>query len=97
MTIGPTLFNTLIAALASILLDVLMGVCIAIKTGTFCWCTLPKFLSTNVVPYVGGLIILALFANYVSELDYLFYAGVGLVTFKFSKEALVDKLNTLFE
>lgn len=97
MTIDSTILNSLLVALASILLDMLMGVCIAIKIGTFSLSTLPKFLASNVVPYVGGLIILAVFANYLSDLNYLFYAGVGLVTVKFSKEALIDKLKTLFE
>jgi energy-coupling factor transporter transmembrane protein EcfT len=96
MTIDSTILNSLLVVLASILLDMLMGVCIAIKTGTFSLSKLPKFLASNVVPYIGGLIILAVFANYVSEMEYLFYAGVGLVTVKFSKEALVDKLTTLF-
>lgn len=96
MTIDATILNSLLVVLASILLDMVMGVCIAIKTGTFSLSTLPKFLASNVVPYIGGLIILAVFANYVSEMEYLFYAGVGLVTIKFSKEALADKLTTLF-
>jgi len=96
MTIDSTILNSLLVVLSSIILDMLMGVCIGIKNGNFSLSTLPKFLASNVVPYIGGLIILAVFANYISEIEYLFYTGVGLVTVKFSKEALVDKLTKLF-
>jgi hypothetical protein len=97
MTFDPTILNSLLVVLASILLDTVMGVFLAIKTNTFNLSKLPQFLASNVFPYVGGLIILAVFANYITDLNYLFYAAVGLVTVKFSKEALIDKIQTLFE
>jgi hypothetical protein len=97
MTVDSAILNSLLVALASIILDMLMGVAISVKNSTFSLSKLPQFLANNVFPYVGGLIILAVFANYVSNLAYLYYAGVGLVTVKFSKEALIDKLKLLFE
>lgn len=97
MTIDANILNSLLVALGSIVLDMLLGVGMGIKSGTFSLSKLPKFLASNVVPYIGGLIILAVFANYFSEMEYLFYAGVALVTVKFSKEALLDKLTALFE
>jgi len=95
MTFDTIILNSLLISLASILLDTIMGILISIKAKTFDVSKLPQFIAGNVFPYMGGLIILAVFANYVPDLAYLFYAGVALVTVKFSKEALIDKLKTL--
>lgn len=95
MIFDSIILNSLLISLASILLDMIIGVLISVKDKTFSISKFPQFLATSVMPYMGGLIILALFANYVPDLAYLFYAGVALVTVKFSKEALLDKLKTL--
>ena len=96
MIIDTIILNCLLVVLASILLDTLLGILIAVKIKTFDVSKLPQFLASNVLPYIGGLIILAVFANLVAELQYLFYTAVTLVTVKFSKEALLDKLTVLF-
>jgi len=91
------ILSSLIVSLCSILLDFVMGVLISIKEKTFDASKLPQFIATNVFPYVGGLTIVAVLAIYVPDLNYLFYTGVALVIVKFSKEALLDKLKTLFK
>jgi len=54
MTIDSTILNSLLVVLASILLDMLMGVFISIKSNSFSFSKLPQFLASNVVPYIGG-------------------------------------------
>jgi len=88
--------HSLIVVLAVILLDFILGVLIAIKKKTFKVNVLPQFIKTNLFPYIGGLVVLALLSAYLSELEYLYYAAVALVTLKFSKEALLDKVKELF-
>jgi len=87
--------SALVVALCSIMIDFIMGVLISIKDKTFSVNKLPQFLASNIFPYAGGLTVVALLAIYVPELNYLFYAGIGFVTLKFSKEALIDKLKRL--
>ena len=96
MVISSAILTSLTAVLCTVLLDFIIGVGISIKQKTFSVSILPQFIANNLVPYVGGLIILALFANYIPEMEYVFYTGVGLVGVKFTKDALLDKLTILF-
>lgn len=96
MTINMAIITAFLVALATISLDTILGILVSFKAGTFDVGKLPQFIRTNILPYIGGLIILALLANYVNELEYYFYTGVGLVAIKFSKEAILDKLRSLF-
>ena len=95
MTNSPILAS-LAGVLAPILLDFIMGVIVSLKQHKFSLSILPQFIATNLLPYVGGLAVLAVFAIYVPALEYLFYMGIGLVGIKFTKEALIDKLTILF-
>ena len=79
-----------------IVLDFLLAVLISIKKKTFDFTVLPQFIATNICPYVGGLVILAFLSVYLAELSYLYYAAVAIITVKFSKEALLDKITELF-
>lgn len=97
MVISSTIINSLIVVLGSIILDFLVSVLISIKDKTFDVSKLPRFLASNVLPYMGGLIILAGFANFIPDFMSLFLGGVGIVTLKFSKEALLDKFKLLFK
>lgn len=90
------IITSLIVALCSILLDFILGVLISIKDKTFDLSKLPQFLKTNLFPYIGGLLVVAAVAIWVPTLNYLFYAGGALVTAKFCKEALLDKVKLLF-
>lgn len=96
-----TLFSSLVIqslflVLGAILLDTVLGILLAIKKKEFSFSILPDFLASNVFPYVGGLLVLALLSVYLTQLEYLYYAAVAIVTVKFSKEALLDKITALF-
>jgi len=93
---STAIFKSLILVVAVIMLDFVLGMLISIKKKTFEVGLLPKFLATNLFPYVGGLVVLALLSVYLAQMEYLYYAAVGLVTLKFSKEALLDKIKELF-
>ena len=101
---SSTIFKGLIVVLASILLDFLLGVLISIKQKTFNLSVLPKFIVSNVFPYVGGLVVLALLSVYLAQMDTdagsifygFYYTAAGIVTLKFSKEALSEKIAILF-
>ncbi|NLW92896.1 MAG: hypothetical protein GXY34_15005 [Syntrophomonadaceae bacterium] len=86
----------LITTLTMIVLDTLLGILIAAKKREFSISKLPQFLATNVFPYIGGLLVLAGIGYAISDMAYLFYAAAGMVTVKFSKEALLDKVRVLF-
>lgn len=91
------ILNSLVVILLIIVLDFLMGVLNSIKEGTFNLNKLPQFIASNVFPYLCGLGMIALVANYVPDLEWLYYTAAGLVGLKFSKEALVDKMIVLFK
>jgi len=87
--------STLLGAIAVIFADTFMGVCVSLKYGTFNIRELPKFLVNNVLPYIGGLIILALASTLSEELGALFYAADAAVMAKFMVE-IKDKVAALF-
>lgn len=95
LTSNATVYSLLIC-LGFIGADTLLGWIKAWKDGTFDFSKVPMFLASNVFPYMGGLIILALFSSFVAELQPVFYAGVALVSAKFGKDAIQGKLLALF-
>lgn len=96
MLFADIMFKSLLLVLSSILLDFIFGVLVSIRRRTFSLSKLPQFLVTNFLPYVVGLVVLACLSSYFSPLEYLYYFMVTLVTAKFSKEALIDKIKQLF-
>ena len=90
------IIQSLVVCVASIGLDFILGILISIKESTFTISKLPQTIGKNIFPFVGGLIILALLGNYIDEFNAVYYVGAGLVTLKFSKEALIDKIKILF-
>lgn len=96
MTFDSTILNSLLVSLGFIFLDFIFGVFLSIKKGTFNIDKLPQFISTNVLPYMGGLIILALFANYMNQFQAVFVFLTAMVDAKFGKEALIDKIKEWF-
>lgn len=49
------------------------------------------------LPFVGGLAVIATMALFVPAMEYVYYTGVALVAVKFSKEALLEKMTLLFK
>ena len=92
-----TILNSLIISLVLILTDALMGIFLSIKGKTFDIRVMPQFLKTNLLPYIGGLLIIGIGANYISELMPVFLTCVSLVSIKFGIEIIKDKVIKLFE
>jgi len=92
---APKVLVALAGVLALILLDFILGALVAMKTSTFDVRKLPQFLETSFVPYVGGLLILALFSNTDPTLSVLFFATSAAVYAKFLAD-IKTKLAQLF-
>jgi hypothetical protein len=92
--IAPAILTALATALGLVILDTLLGVLIALKTSTFSFAKLPEFMETSFVPYVGGLILIALFSSFpgMSATFFTIAASIGV---KFMADIL-SKINALF-
>lgn len=55
---------------------------------------LPRFLRTNVFPYTGGLLVLAVFSMFIEEIKAILLTSAGFVLAKFQAEIL-DKLRSM--
>lgn len=97
MTTG--IFTALGAVLVLILLDTLLGIILSIKASTFDIRKLPQFLVTNLLPYVGGLMVLALATyvagDYSTQLASIFFATATATAAKFIAE-IKDKAAQIF-
>lgn len=93
-----SVFITFLIVVVAIVIDVLLGAIKAAKADydSFDFRKLPKFLATGVLPYVGGLGILALAAEFVGDVFVgLFYPAAAAVTIKYVAE-IKDKLIAIF-
>lgn len=88
--------TALLIIVAAIFVDALFGVFKSFQDGTFDIRKLPRFLATNILPYVGGLIVLAVVARYIGRpFEYIFYAVAMAVLAKYLAE-IIDKIKSLF-
>lgn len=91
-------FITFLVVVVAIVIDTILG---AVKAATadcdsFNFRKLPKFLATGILPYVGGLGVLALAAKFVGDVFIgLFYPAAAAVTAKYVAE-IKDKLVEIF-
>jgi len=90
----PEVFYSLAVVLALIMLDVALGLLLAIVTSSWSWQKLPSFLRQNILPYVGGLLLLALFAAH-PEIKAVFLTAAAFTTAKFLAD-IKDKAGRLF-
>lgn len=88
------LYSMLIVA-AVIAADTLFGILVGVRNREFDFRILPQFLITGVLPFLGGLIILALLANYIVAFDGLFYTAAAFVVAKYVGD-LLEKVKLLF-
>lgn len=92
-------FTALGAILVIILLDTLLGVILSIKAKAFDVRKLPQFLATNLLPYGGGLLCLALAGciagDYSIQILAIFYAAAAAAAAKFLAE-IKDKVVQIF-
>jgi len=92
---APKVLAALGGALALILADFVLGVFLSAKQGKFDVRKLPQFLSTSVLPYVGSLVLLALFVGVSPVLETVFFAVTAAVAVKYLAD-IKDKLGGIF-
>lgn len=93
----PAVLFGLKLALIAILCDTAIGWLLAFVSGEFDIRMVPQFLKTNVLPYFGALVVLALVTVADAAYAPLFYFICLIVTTKFGIEALKDKLTQFFK
>lgn len=84
-----------VTVLVLIGLDTLMGVLLAFTRNEFDPRKLPQFLRTNILPYAGALMLLAIGAMSLDVIKALYFASVSAATIKYLAE-LKDKLVSIF-
>lgn len=92
---GPKVIITLGTIIGMVLGDTILGILVAIKIRQFTFSKLAQFVQTSLVPYVGGLLVLALFSNSNTELGALFFTVAAAITAKFIADIL-SKVSQLF-
>lgn len=76
--------------------DTILGIFASIKGKYFDWAILPQFLFTGVLPFIGGLVLLAVLAHFIAApFVAMFYAAAGTVAAKYLAD-LWEKLKLLF-
>jgi hypothetical protein len=93
--VAPAALTTLEAVLALVLADFIFGILVSLRAGTFSASKLPQFIQTSLLPYSGGLLVLALFSNANTALGALFFTTATTVTVKFVAD-IVAKATQLF-
>jgi hypothetical protein len=94
-SMAPKVLTALGSATGLIFANLILGVLLAMKTKTFDVRKLPQFLEANFVPYIGGLLILALFSGMDQTLSVLFLAVAAAVHLKFLAD-IKDQVVQLF-
>ena len=93
-----SVWNALLVVVGAIVLDAVFGVLKTFKKDqeNFDIRKLPQFVAAGVFPYVGGLVALAIVAEYIGQpYDNIFYPVAVAVGLKYLAE-MVDKLKALF-
>jgi hypothetical protein len=93
--LAPKVLVTLETVLGLILADFIFGVLVSLRNGEFDLSKLPRFVETSLIPYVGGLLVLALFSNVNTELGALFFTIAATITVKFLAD-ITAKATQLF-
>lgn len=86
---------TLGTVLSLVLVDFVFGVLASLRNGNFSLSKLPQFVETSLIPYIGGLLALALFSNTNAELGALFFTIAATITVKFLVD-ITTKATQLF-
>lgn len=92
---APNVLLTLGTTLGLILADFVFGVFVSLRNGNFRFSKLPQFIQTSLLPFAGGLFVLALFSKVNGELGALYFTIAATVTAKFLAD-IVSKANQLF-
>lgn len=92
MIFDPIILLGIKISLTAILVDTMIGWVLAFASGTFDITKMPRFLATNIFPYIGALLIVAFASNYDATWKPLFEICCGLITVKFGYEAVKEKI-----
>jgi len=92
---APNVLITLETVLGLILADFIFGVLVSLRNGNFSASKLPQFVQTSLIPYIGGILVLALFSNANAELEALFFTIAATITVKFLAD-ITTKATQLF-
>lgn len=95
--LDPAVLIGLKAAALAIVGDTVIGCFLAITKGQFDIRQLPKFLQTNVFPYMSVLFVLAGMTVVSPDYKPVFFFICTVVTAKFGVEAIKDKLTQFFK
>ncbi|HBC94317.1 MAG TPA: hypothetical protein DCZ10_15820 [Pelotomaculum sp.] len=93
----PAVLIGLKVAFFAILGDAALGWLFAFSQGSFDIREVPRFLRTNLLPYMGALVITALLSLLGDDYKAVFFVVTAIVTAKFGVEALKDKLVRYFK
>lgn len=93
--VAPKVLATLGTVLGIILADFVFGILVSLRNGNFQVSKLPQFVETSLIPYIGGLLALALFSNVNAELGALFFTIAATITVKFLAD-ITTKVTQLF-
>ncbi|WP_407311987.1 hypothetical protein [Desulfosporosinus sp. SB140] len=93
--IATNVLITLETVLGLIFAYFIFGVLLSLRNSNFNFSKLPQFVETSLVPYIGGLLVLALFSNANVELGALFFTIAATITAKFLAD-IVTKAGQLF-
>ncbi|MHB1654115.1 MAG: hypothetical protein ACYCVD_16815 [Desulfitobacteriaceae bacterium] len=93
--VDPKVLATLGTVLSLVLADFVFGVLVSLRNGNFSLSKLPQFVETSLIPYIGGLLVLALFSNANTELRALFFTIAATITVKFLAD-ITTKVTQLF-
>lgn len=80
---APKVLTTLATILGLILADTVLGILLSLKQGKFAWSKLGQFMASNLFPYAGGLLVLALFSSSNTALATLFFTIAATTSVKF--------------
>lgn len=92
---APNVLITLETVLGLILADFIFGVLLSLRNGNFSASKLPQFVQTSLIPYIGGILVLALFSSANAELEALFFTIAATITVKFLADITI-KVTQLF-
>jgi hypothetical protein len=81
ITLPKEVLPALIIVISVILVDVVLGILLKVHNNEFEPELLPKFLVTGVVPYIGGLVVLGLVAEFVGVffISFFYMAATAVV------------------
>lgn len=96
VNLDPKILWTLLGVLTLIVVKTLLAWIIAWRDGEFDIREAPRFIVTNVLPYLAGLIVLALPSLWHEDLAAIYYAGASIVGLKYLAE-IKDRFQVLFD